>query len=146
MPTRTELIERKNEVIRELAAARRRLATALPQQRTLLEAEIGHLQAQERELRLTIDRTPIPMSNPLQPKSATPQTRFDAVITAGYDRNKVDPLVELTGQPQKVLIEIAGAPMIWHVIRALEESERIGEIVIVGLDPKDAPDFGRPIH
>jgi CTP:molybdopterin cytidylyltransferase MocA len=146
MPTRQELIERKQDVIRELGAARRRLATAGPQQRSLLEAEIGRLQAQERELRLAIDRTPIPMSTPLQPKSTAPQTRFDAVITAGYDRNKADPLVEITGQPQKVLIEIAGAPMIWHVVRALEESERIGEIIIVGLDPKDAPDFGRPIH
>jgi CTP:molybdopterin cytidylyltransferase MocA len=153
MPTRTELIERKNEVIRDLAAARRRLAAThhgddvrRQHQRTLLEAEIGQLQAQERELRLAIDRTPITMSTSLQPKSSSGQSRFDAVITAGYDRNKVDPLVEITGQPQKVLIEIAGAPMIWHVVRALEESERIGEIVIVGLDPKDAPDFGRPIH
>ncbi|MBX3001761.1 MAG: nucleotidyltransferase family protein [Caldilineaceae bacterium] len=146
MPTRTELIERKNEVIRELAAARRRLASASPQQRNRLEAEIGHLQAQERELRLTIDRTPIAMSTSLQPKSAAPQTLFDAVITAGYDRNKVDPLAAITGQPQKVLLKIAGAPMIWHVVRALDESKQIGEIVIVGLDPKDAPDFGRPIH
>jgi CTP:molybdopterin cytidylyltransferase MocA len=128
-----------------LAAAQRRLATR-PQQRNQLEAEIGQLQAQERELRLAIDRTPITMTTSLQPKSATPQTQFDVIITAGYDRNKVDPLVEITGQPQKVLIEIAGAPMIWHVVRALEESERIGEIVIVGLDPKDAPDFGRIIH
>lgn len=86
------------------------------------------------------------MSTTLQPRSTTPQTQFDAVITAGYDRNKVDPLVEVTGQPQKVLIEIAGAPMIWHVVRALDESGRIDEIVIVGLDPQDAPDFGRPVH
>ncbi len=82
----------------------------------------------------------------LQARSSSPQTRFDVLMTAGYDRDKVDALGALTGQPQKAMIEIAGAPMIWHVVRALDESARIGEIVIVGLDEEHHLDFGRPVH
>jgi hypothetical protein len=36
--------------------------------------------------------------------------------------------------------------MIWHTVRALDESGLSGEIVIVGLDEKDHLDFGRPVH
>lgn len=73
------------------------------------------------------------------------QERFDAVILAGYDHNRVqkkpDPLVEESGEPHKVLIKIAGKPMIWHVVNALAQSRFVDRIVIVGLRPEDGVDF-----
>lgn len=152
MADRTALIQRKQEVIGALAQTRRRLAAArqsVAPRHTLsqLEAEVAHLQQQERQLRLEIDRTaPAPLSFQLRPKQDSMQTHFDVFITAGYDRNKVDPLSAITGQPQKAMVTVANAPMLWHVVRALDESGVIGEIVIVGLDEEHHLDFGRPIH
>lgn len=148
MTDRAKLIQRKQDVIQRLSMARRRLDgnEVGAAQRATLEAEIRELQAQERELRLAIDRAPISMTPVLRTKSTAPQTCFDVLMTAGYDRNKVDPLSEFTGQPQKALVEIAGAPMIWQTVRALDESGLIGEIVIVGLDQEHHLDFGRPVH
>ena len=78
------------------------------------------------------------------------QERFDAVILAGYDRTKpqakADPLVEQSGEPHKVLIKIAGQPMIWHVVKALTESQTVDRVVIVGLSAEDGVDFGREVH
>ncbi|MCX6045199.1 MAG: NTP transferase domain-containing protein [Chloroflexi bacterium] len=74
------------------------------------------------------------------------QERFDAVIVAGYDRHKLDPLTEQSGEPHKVLIKIAGKPMIWYVVNALVQSQAIDRIVIVGLGPEDGVEFGRPVH
>ncbi len=78
------------------------------------------------------------------------QQRFDAVILAGYDRTKrqmkPDPLVEQSGEPHKVLIKIAGQPMIWHVVKALTESQSVDRVVIVGLSPEDGVDFGREVY
>lgn len=151
MATRTQLIERKNEVIGARAAAQRRLAQVQGatephnrRQAAALAAEIRQLQDEERRLRLAIDRTP--QTHPLPARTQPMQTTYDVLITAGYDRDKVDALALATGQPQKALIPIAGQPMIWHTVRALDESGLAGEIVIVGLDENDAPDFGRPVH
>ncbi|MDQ3250611.1 MAG: NTP transferase domain-containing protein [Chloroflexota bacterium] len=76
------------------------------------------------------------------------QERFDAVIVAGYDRNRQvpDPLTAQSGKPHKVLIKIAGQPMIWHVVQALATSQTVSRIVIVGLGPEDGVDFGCPVH
>ncbi len=148
MPNRNELIQRKNELIAARTVVQQRLNAArqtstaialLPQ----LEAELARLQAEEQRLRLAIDRT---QTAAVLPPAPVPQTQFDVFITAGYDRDKPDPLAAVTGQPQKALVEIAGAPMIWHVVRALEESGLVGEIVIVGMDAKHRLDFGRPVH
>ncbi|MFN8495187.1 MAG: NTP transferase domain-containing protein [Caldilineaceae bacterium] len=77
------------------------------------------------------------------------QERFDAVILAGYDRNRSqyspDPLVAQSGEPHKVLIKVAGKPMIWHVVNALANSRFIDRIVIVGLSPEDGVAFGRTV-
>ncbi len=74
------------------------------------------------------------------------QTLFDAVILAGYDPTHPDPIAQTEAVPYKVLVEIDGKPMIWHVVRALAACERIQRIVIVGLPPEVAPDFGYPVH
>lgn len=70
------------------------------------------------------------------------QTQFDAVILAGHDPNRPDPLAEEQGVSHKVLIDMAGRPMIWHVVQALAGSPQIGRIVIVGLGADSAVDFG----
>jgi hypothetical protein len=153
MSQRNHLIERKQEVIRELASVRRRLEAARqsgsPRQQASipqLESELSQLQAEEQRLRLAIDRSQPSSTIQLRPRPPAMQTQFDAFISAGYDRDKVDPLAVLTGQPQKALVKVANAPMIWHVVRALHESGLIGEIVVVGMEPAEAPDFGRPVH
>ncbi len=74
------------------------------------------------------------------------QERFDAVIVAGYDRNKPDALTEQSGEPHKVLIKIDGKPMIWHVVNALAQSQSIERIVIVGLVPEDGVAFGHAVQ
>lgn len=74
------------------------------------------------------------------------QEKFDIFITAGYDPDKADPLLEAAGVDHKSLVPVAGRPMIWHVVRAFVESGRVGEIVIVGLGPEHRLDFGVPVH
>ena len=62
-----------------------------------------------------------------------PKVRIAAVIAAGSNTTKTDPLREYTeGQP-KAMIPIAGQPMITHVINSLAGSEYIHDIVVVGL-------------
>lgn len=73
------------------------------------------------------------------------QEQFDVFITAGYDPDKLDRVSEAAGVAHKSLVPLAGMPMAWHVVQALEESGRIGEIVVVGLEP-DEIDFGVPVH
>ena len=76
------------------------------------------------------------------------QSSFDVLITAGYNPHKPDPLKEATGVAHKVFIPVAGMPMIWHVVRGLEESGLIREMVVVGIDPEEQAlvDLGRPVH
>jgi hypothetical protein len=73
------------------------------------------------------------------------QERFDAFITAGYDPDALDAVSAAAGVAHKSLVPLAGMPMAWHVVQALAESGRIGEIVVVGLDPGEI-DFGVAVH
>ncbi len=63
------------------------------------------------------------------------QHRFDAIVLAGYDPNRPHPLAAGRAEPHKVLVEVAGRPMITYVIQALAQSGLIDRIVIAGLDP-----------
>ena len=73
------------------------------------------------------------------------QERFDVFITAGYDPDKPDQVSAAAGAAHKSLVPVAGMPMAWHVVQALAESDRIGEIVVVGLEPEEI-DFGVTVH
>lgn len=73
------------------------------------------------------------------------QKRFDAFVTAGYDLDKPDRVSASAGVAHKSLVPVAGMPMAWHVVQALAESGRVGEIVVVGLEPGEI-DFGLPVH
>lgn len=62
------------------------------------------------------------------------ETRFNALILAG-SRGHTDPVALAGGRSCKAFVEIAGRPMIEHVIAAIEASGRIDDIVVV-LDPE----------
>ncbi|HMN29729.1 MAG TPA: NTP transferase domain-containing protein [Caldilineaceae bacterium] len=66
------------------------------------------------------------------------QTRFDVVILAGQDPDQHDPLALHNGVSHKVLIEIAGQPMIHYVVQALIACPAIERIVVIGLEPQPA--------
>lgn len=53
-----------------------------------------------------------------------------ALVLAGKRDGRLDPLAADAGVPLKCLVPVAGAPLIAHVIRALEGCEGIGEIRI----------------
>lgn len=152
---RAALIARKSEIIRELAGARRRLEAAQQVaasgaergRLSFLQAEVVRLQAEERRLRLAIDRSPHPSPHSLPTKKENlMQEKFDVFITAGYDPDKADPLLAAAGVDHKSLVPVAGQPMIRHVVSAFVESGRVGEIVIIGLGPEHGLDFGVPVH
>lgn len=75
-----------------------------------------------------------------------PTPRVPAVVLAGQDPGRPDPLAAAEGQPHKALVEIGGRPLIVHVVRALAASPRIGEIAVVGLPPAAPAHFGCPVH
>ena len=67
---------------------------------------------------------------------------YPALILGGYSPDKPDPLALAVGAERKSLIDVAGKPMIYWIVRALAESERVDSITIVGLSPEDNIDFG----
>lgn len=69
---------------------------------------------------------------------STAGKKFSVVIPAGK-RPGVDPVAEAAGTPLKALAEIAGAPMITRVVRAVCASHFVGELVIAA--DQAMPDF-----
>jgi CTP:molybdopterin cytidylyltransferase MocA len=55
----------------------------------------------------------------------------DAIVLAG-DRGPDDPVAVAAGVPAKCLTPIGGSPMVTRVVRALEQSGRIGRILLCG--------------
>ncbi len=74
------------------------------------------------------------------------QARFNALILAGHDPDKPDPLARNEGSSHKALIEVGGRPMIWHVVQALHHCPRIDQVAIVGLDADCGVVFDHPVH
>jgi len=66
---------------------------------------------------------------------------YPVLVLAGYSTEKPDPLAIAMGVERKVLIPLAGKPMIYWVVKALRESPRIDQIYIVGMGPEDGVDF-----
>jgi len=72
--------------------------------------------------------------------------RVDAVILAGGEPGKADPLVEYAQVQKKALIQIAGKEMARYVVEAIAGSSRVGRIFIVGLSPEDGVEFATPVE
>jgi len=74
------------------------------------------------------------------------EKRIDAVILAGGEPDKVDPLLEYAQAQKKPLIKIAGKEMVRYVVEALAGSSRVGCIIIVGLSPEDGIELAAPVE
>jgi GTP:adenosylcobinamide-phosphate guanylyltransferase len=70
---------------------------------------------------------------------------MNAIITAGGIPGPEDPLYELTQGKSKALLEIGGKPMVQWVLDALCGSEKIEQIVMVGLDSDIGLACSKPI-
>jgi len=60
---------------------------------------------------------------------------MDAVVTAGSRPLPNEPLYEITRGGYKAMLDIAGKPMIQWVLDSLSASNKIGQVVVVGLPP-----------
>ena len=74
------------------------------------------------------------------------QERYNALILAGFDPEKPDPLTMSERQPHKALLDVCGKPMIWHVVNALHNCPRVAEIAVVGLNADCGVDFDCDVH
>ena len=70
---------------------------------------------------------------------------MDALITAGGIPEPDDPLYEYTQGKSKALLEIAGKPMVQWVLDAVCASERIENVVLIGLEPDCGVSCQKPI-
>lgn len=70
---------------------------------------------------------------------------MDAIITAGGIPGPEDPLYEYTRGKSKALLDIGGKPMVQWVLDALCGSEKIDQIVMVGLAPEIGLACTKPI-
>jgi len=59
---------------------------------------------------------------------------MDAIVTAGGVPKPDDPLYEYTQGGPKVMLDIAGKPMIQWVLDALSGSKHVNRVVLIGLD------------
>jgi GTP:adenosylcobinamide-phosphate guanylyltransferase len=58
---------------------------------------------------------------------------MDAIVTAGGIPLPGEPLYEYTGGQPKALLDVAGKPMVQWVLDALDEAEKVDQVVVVGL-------------
>jgi len=68
-----------------------------------------------------------------------------AIITAGGVPKEGDSLYDLIGDGHKVLLEIAGKPIIQWVLDAVSQSKSVKRIVVVGMSEKDSIHSNQPI-
>jgi GTP:adenosylcobinamide-phosphate guanylyltransferase len=61
---------------------------------------------------------------------------MDAVLTAGGIPRVDDPLYPYTQGGPKAMLDVAGKPLIQWVLDGLSESQKVENVVIVGLDPE----------
>jgi CTP:molybdopterin cytidylyltransferase MocA len=66
-----------------------------------------------------------------------PAQPIDAVLTAGGIPGPDDPLYPLTQGKSKALLPIGGRPMTQWVLDALDRSQSVRRVVVVGLSPAD---------
>ncbi len=71
---------------------------------------------------------------------------MDAIITAGGIPKPEEPLYQYTQGKSKALLEIAGKPMIQWVMDAVCASEKVEQVVVIGLEEGQVQmDCGKPV-
>jgi molybdopterin-guanine dinucleotide biosynthesis protein A len=74
------------------------------------------------------------------------EERIDAIILAGGELDKADPLLEYAQVQKKALIKIAGKEMVRYVVEAIAGSSWVRRIFVVGLSPEDRVEFAMPVE
>jgi GTP:adenosylcobinamide-phosphate guanylyltransferase len=71
---------------------------------------------------------------------------MDAIVIAGGIPRPEDPLYSYSHGDSKALIDVAGKPMIQWVLDALGGAKHVGNVIVVGLSPKNELICQKPIH
>ena len=71
---------------------------------------------------------------------------MDAIVTAGGIPLPEDPLYTYTEGRSKATLDIAGKPMIQWVLDALSASEKVDNVIIVGMSEKVGVACSKPTH
>ena len=71
---------------------------------------------------------------------------MDAIVTAGGIPQPGDPLYVYSNGNSKALIDISGKPMIQWVLDALGESQKVDNVIVIGLSPKSGLTCKKPLH
>jgi GTP:adenosylcobinamide-phosphate guanylyltransferase len=71
---------------------------------------------------------------------------MDAIVTAGGIPLPEDPLYTYTQGHSKAMLDIAGKPMLQWVLDALSASQKVDNIIIMGMTEKSALTTSKPTH
>ena len=71
---------------------------------------------------------------------------MDAIVTAGGIPLPEDPLYAYTEGHSKALLEIAGKPMIQWVLDALSAAQKVDNVILIGVSPKNGLTCSKPLH
>ena len=71
---------------------------------------------------------------------------IDALVLAGGELDKADPLLKYSQAQKKSLINIAGKEMVSYAAEAVAGSSRVGRILVVGISPEDEVEFAVPVE
>jgi GTP:adenosylcobinamide-phosphate guanylyltransferase len=70
---------------------------------------------------------------------------MNAVLLAGGENQAGDPLYQVSHGGLRAMIEVAGKPMVQWVLSALDQSNRIQRIIVVGLSPQTSLECSKPL-
>lgn len=71
---------------------------------------------------------------------------MDAIVTAGGIPLPEDPLYPYTEGRSKAMLDIAGKPMIQWVLDALSASQKVDNVILIGLSEKAGVTCTKPMH
>lgn len=71
---------------------------------------------------------------------------MDAIVLAGGIPNPEDPLYSFVKGDAKALVDINGKPMVQWVLDALSDAQRVDNVIIVGLSPKNQLACKKPLY
>jgi GTP:adenosylcobinamide-phosphate guanylyltransferase len=70
---------------------------------------------------------------------------MDAIVTAGGIPQPDEPLYPFTQGGPKAMLDVAGKPMVQWVVDALDGSQKIQHIVLIGLEPESGVKSTKPL-